>query len=105
CAPAFGHVAGDLGEPDELPAMVEEGGDDDVRPEHRTVLADPPALLLVAPLADRDLELVLGVARRLCVLGVEGAEVAPDDLVGAIALHPLGTEVPRGDVAACIEHE
>ena len=37
--PALGQVAGDLGEADEAAAVVADGGDDDVGPEARAVLA------------------------------------------------------------------
>jgi hypothetical protein len=42
----------------------------------------------------------------LDVLGrVEGREVAADDLVGVVALDPLGSGVPGGDPALDVEDE
>ncbi len=46
--PALGQVAGDLREADERAVGVAQGGDDDVGPEQRAVLAHAPALLLEA---------------------------------------------------------
>src|SRR5215472_6882413 len=43
---AFRHVAGDLGEPDQVTGLVVHGIDDDVRPAPRTILADAPTLRL-----------------------------------------------------------
>src|ERR1044072_7539265 len=46
---ALGNVAGDLGEADKLAGLV-DGVDDDAGPEEGAILADAPALLLVAAL-------------------------------------------------------
>src|ERR1019366_3896033 len=62
CAMAFGDVARDLRESDELSAPVGDGGDDDVREKTRAILAHAPALVLVAPLGRRGAELRLGLA-------------------------------------------
>src|SRR5581483_3617701 len=43
-SPAFGVVAGDLGEPAKATVLVVQGGDDDAGPELGTVLTEPPAL-------------------------------------------------------------
>ena len=87
------------------PLRVADRGDDDVGPEAAAVLADPPALLLVAAVAQRQLELVLGVPRLLDLGRVEDAEVLTDDLVGGVALAALGSRVPAGDAALGREHE
>src|SRR5690606_39635637 len=57
---ALGQVAGDLGEAADVAVFVADGGDDDVGPEQRAVRALAPALLPVAALAARHLQLVLG---------------------------------------------
>ena len=54
-APLFGHVAGDLGEPDELAVGIENAIDNHTGPEPRAVLADAPAFALVAALSRGDL--------------------------------------------------
>jgi hypothetical protein len=102
---AFRQVARDLAEADVLATAVIDRRDDDVGPEARAVLAHAPALLLEPPHRDRHLELVCRVIARDGVGRVEGAEVAADDLVGAVALDPLRATVPRRDVTARIEHE
>src|SRR5205085_9363943 len=43
------HIASDLGEADQLAALLANGIDDDARPEPRAVLAHAPPLGLVAP--------------------------------------------------------
>ncbi len=58
--PAFGDVAGDLGEADQPPLLVADGVDDHVGPEPNAVLADPPALLLEPALGFGDAERLLG---------------------------------------------
>jgi hypothetical protein len=98
-------VAGDLGEADERAALVAHGGDDDVGPEQRSVLADPPALVLERAVPGRHLQLVRGYVAREGVGRIETGEMAADDLVGAIALEALRAGVPRQDVSFGIEHE
>src|SRR5687767_8639411 len=39
------------------------------------------------------------------ILGVKAGEVLADDLVGPVALDPLGPFVPRSDVATLVEQE
>ena len=105
CPALLGAVAGDLGESDVLADVVVDGGDHDVGPVARAVLAIPPALLLVAALAHGDLQLLLRMPLGLALDGVEDAEVLPDDLAAGVARDPLRAGVPAGDVALGIEHE
>ena len=60
-SPALGEVARDLREAGQPAVVVADRGDRHARPEAGAVLADPPALLLVAALADGDVELVVGM--------------------------------------------
>jgi hypothetical protein len=101
----LGDVPGHLREPDVLAGVVEDRGDQDICPELAAVLADPPALLGVLPLAERALELVLGVARLLLLRRVEDPEVLADDLRRAIALGALRAGVPARDDARGRQHE
>ena len=103
--PALGQVAGDLGEADEAAAVVADGGDDDVGPEARAVLAQPPALQLV--FAD-----IGGLGEGACRnaggavgLGIEAREMLADDLLALIALDALRAGIPAHDIAARIDHE
>ncbi len=81
------------------------GGDHDVRPEAAAVLADPPALLLVSPVAQRPFELVLRMSRGLLVRRVEGSEMPPDDLRSGVPLDPLRARVPARHHPFGREHE
>src|SRR4051794_11468398 len=101
----LGEVAGDLGEAQEHGGVVAYGGDDDVGPEARAVLADAPALLLVAAGGGRQAQLLGGMVAGLVLVGVEQREVPADDLVGGVALDVLGARVPAHDVAAGIQQE
>ena len=47
----FGHVARDLGKPQQRAVVVTNGVDHHARPEARAILAHPPALVLEAALA------------------------------------------------------
>src|SRR5437763_13966282 len=88
--PSFlGHVAGDLGEADQLAVLVEEAIDDDAGPETRSVLAHPPGFIFVTPFARRRLERLRRPPGRAVLRRVEHADMPADDLVGAVALDPL----------------
>ena len=102
---AVGEVARDLGEAEQPALFVAQRGDDHVRPEARAILAYAPTLVLEAPLGGRDLELVLRPAAVDRLAGVEGREVAADDLLGAVALEALRAGVPRHDAAVPVEQE
>src|SRR6185295_19396403 len=99
----LGQVARDFRKSDQLLVGTEERGDDDVRPEARSILPDAPAFVLEASVCRGDLQLM---RREVARLGrIELAEVLADDLRGAVALDPLGAGVPGENVAVGIEHE
>src|SRR6476619_3831789 len=82
----FRHIAGDLGETDQLAVFVPDRVDDDARPQACAVLANAPALGLVAARLARRLECSLWNP-RVEVLGcVEAAEMLADDLARRVAL-------------------
>ena len=93
----LGNVAGDLGEADDLAVVAADRVDHHMRPESRPVLALPPALLFEAAFGGGDLERLGRLARLAILFGVEPREVLADDLVGPVALDPLGAGVPAGD--------
>ena len=101
---ALGDVARDLGEADDLAAIVADGIDDDMRPEAAAVLAHAPAFLLEAALAPGGVERLLRLAVAAVLLGVELREVAADDLVRQVALDPLRAGIPVGHAAFGVEH-
>ncbi len=98
-------VARDLAEADQLPRRVAQRGDDHVRPEARTVLADAPSLVFEASGVRRRPELEFGKAFGDEIARVEDGEVLADDLVGRVALEALRAAVPAEDVPLGIERE
>ena len=100
----LGHVAGDLGEAEQLSVLVEDPVDHDAGPEPRPVLAQPPAFALEPPLARGGSDLAFGFASGAVFRGEKDREMPPDDFVRGIALDPLAAEVPVRDAAFRIEH-
>ena len=98
-------IARDLREPDQSPVVIANGGDHHVGPETRAVLPDAPALVFEPAVARRSFQLPLALARPDILLGIEAREVLADDLVGGVALEPLGARVPRRHVAGRVENE
>ena len=76
-----------------------------MRPVCRPILPDSEPLLLVAALARRDGERVIGEAAPCVLRPVEDREVAPDSLTRVIAEYPLGAWVPGDELAAYVQHE
>src|SRR4051812_791046 len=101
----LGDVPGHLRKSNQPAFHVAQRGDGDVRPEPLAVLADPPSLLAVAPLANGDLELALRLAGGFVLFRVEDREVLSDDLLGLISLDSLRTRVPGRNRPVLAEHE
>ena len=80
---ALGDVAGDLGKADQLAVVVADRIDDHAGPEERSVLADAPALLLVAAGFPGDLERARRPAGGLVGIGIEAREMVADDFLRA----------------------
>src|SRR5262245_9800689 len=102
---ALGDVARDYRETAQSASGVMYRSDDPARPETRTVTADLPAALVVAPLGrsnpqDASGLVILDVLRR-----VEDREIAPYDLGRPIPLDPLCAGVPTGHTPLRIEHK
>ena len=102
---ALGEVARHLGEAPQRARVVPDGGDRHVGPEEGPVLPDPPRLFPVVPDRGGHRQLVLRVSRPHVVGTIEGREVPPDDLIGPVALDPLGPAIPARDVALGLQHE
>src|SRR5690606_9733690 len=77
-AAPFAQIARDLREADELTVRVAQRRDDDVRPEPGAVLADPPRLVLEAPVGGRAGELVVRPSTVDLLLRIEAREVSAD---------------------------
>jgi hypothetical protein len=103
--PPIGEVARDFREADYLAALVAQRRDDHVRPEARAVLSDAPSLVLEPAMVSRGHELHLRLPRRDVRRGIEGREVATDDLVRLVALELPRADVPGQDLAVRVEGE
>ena len=103
-APLFGHVAGDLGEPDELAVGIENAVDNHTGPEPSAVLADAPALALVAALPRGDLQRAGRDAGGAILRHVELREMAADNLLRPVTFDAFAAEVPVCDVAPRVDH-
>jgi hypothetical protein len=79
--------------------------DDDVGPEERAVLPQPPAFVLEAALGGGDLQFLLRNTLLDPLLRIEAREVLAEDLVLTIALEALRSGVPADDSPVGIEHE
>ncbi len=101
----LGHVARDLGVAEQPPLHVPDRIDQHAGPEHRAVLAHPPAFSLVLALGQGLVQRLDRHAGPPVSVGVELGEVQADDLVGGIALDPLSAGVPVRDHAVGIEHD
>src|ERR1019366_8383117 len=84
---------------------ISDGGDDDVRPEARSVLANAPAFIFESPNPSRNLQLALTQAGAHVLFAVEPREMLADDFVGLVSLDALGAEVPGRDNPVGVEHE
>jgi len=96
----FADIARDLGEADQVPVSVSDRIDDDVRPKLGSILAQPPSLTLEATVGFSDPERLFRETLCAVFLGIEGREVATDDLGLGISFQPLRSRVPTRDVAA-----
>src|SRR5262245_2578074 len=95
----------DLGEADELAALVADRVDDDERPEAAAVLAHTPAFGFGPTIARRGLQRRGRHPGRAVLVAVEHAEMLPEDLVRRIALDAPGAGIPRRDDAVGVELE
>ncbi len=101
---ALGDVAGDLGEADQIAVLVADGVHHHIGPEHRAVLAHPPAFGLEAADLGGDHQGAAGEAGLLIGLGIECREMPAEDFLRLIAFQALRARVPAGDDAARIQH-
>ena len=104
-APAVREIAGDLDIATDLAAGPEDGGQHDVGPEVRPVLAHAPSLVFDAAFGCGNLQQPLRAAGEPILLGVEAIEALSDDLAGRVSLHLPRAGVPGQDATGRIEQE
>ena len=102
---ALGDVPCHLGISAQRSRVVAQGGDEDVSPEPRAVLAHQPSLVFVGTPVRRDLQFVLRFGALDVPGGVEAREVLTDDLGCRVALDPLRPGIPRRYETVRVEHE
>src|SRR5471032_2601989 len=111
CAPdlirtlSLGDIPRHLGETAQQARFIVNGCNDDVSPEAGSVFADTPPFLFEATLGTRNLELESWLSGTVVDIGIEDAEILPDDLVRRIALDGLRPRVPGRDVPLGVEEE
>ncbi len=103
--PALGDVAGDLGVAQQPALGIADRVDQHAGPEHRAVLAHAPALGLVLAVGGGVVQRLHRQARPTVGVGIELGEMQTDDLVGGVALDPLGAGVPAGHHPVGIQHD
>src|SRR5437899_1477128 len=101
----LGQVAGHLGVADQHSPLVPDRIQDDVRPEPRAVLAQPPAFLLETAFAGGDLQLQPRFPGAQFLLRIEPLEAVPDDLACRVPFEALRAWVPAGHGAVGLEQE
>ncbi len=90
-------VARDFDETPQLPLLVANSRDDQVRPEPRAVLAYAPAFLLVAPGPARLSQHFRRMAPGHVLRRIKTGKMFPDNLAGLVTLDPLGPCIPADD--------
>ena len=103
--PSLGNVACNIDEPDEGARLVANRLDDGARPEQTLVAPYAPAFDGAFALVGGHMERARGLATELLLLGVEPAEMLPDDFRRGVLVNALRPHVPVGDVTAAVEHE
>ena len=101
----LGHVAGDVDEAGEGADLIADRLDHDARPEQALVAPHAPALDDAFALVGGEVQRARRLAALLLLLGVEPAEVLPDDFGGGILVNALRAHIPIGDVTVPVEHE
>src|SRR6185312_11102881 len=94
---AFGDVAGNLGESDELAFRIANRIDDDAGPEARAVLADAPTLRFELSFLERNLERAFWEIGCLILRRIKTGKMLADDFFCGISLESLGAGIPAGD--------
>src|ERR1700761_1452382 len=100
-----GDVARHLGETNQPALGIPQRRDYDAGEKSGPVLAQSPALLLVAPLGFCSLQFLVRVSSLDVFRSVEAGKVAANNLLGGVTLQALRTPVPTDDRPGWIEHE
>src|SRR5690349_6649211 len=83
---ALRQISCDFGEARESSVGLPKRGNENVRPESASVLANTPALFFVRAFFFRNFELVLRVPDSVCLRRIKDREVLADDFIGRVAL-------------------
>jgi hypothetical protein len=87
---ALGDVAGNLGESEQVSALVTDRVDDDACPKAAAVFSNPPPFGLVFAFRHGGGKRLLRHPCLLILFRVEAGEVQADDFLGFVALEPFG---------------
>ena len=96
CLDALANVARDLGETDQLAALIFKCVDHHVGQEAAAVLAHAQSFGFKPTIASGDFKGLLRRIRLTVLLCVEAREVLADNLLGAVAFDALCAPVPAG---------
>ena len=86
-----------MGKAAQLPLLIVQGRDDDIRPEPALILADAPSLILDASVGRGGLEVFLRLVALAPLGGVKQRAMPAEDLRLVISLNALGAGVPTDD--------
>src|SRR5215469_17979615 len=101
----LGNVARDLGKAPQSSVAITQCGNVDAGPKTRSILAKTPGFGLGMALGRRHFEQAARYADGGLFRQVKPRKMGADDLVGAVALDPLGSLIPASDRARRIKHE
>src|SRR5262249_26706037 len=103
--PPLGIVGCNFDDPEGGARLVANRLDDGARPEQTLVAPYAPAFDGAFALVGGHMERPRGLATELLLLGVEPAEMLPDDFPRGVLVNALCPHVPVGDLTAAVEHE
>jgi hypothetical protein len=101
---ACGDVSSDFGKADEVTRGLADWVDHDMRPNARSVLPNPPALLLKAAFSLSRLKRAGWETCGAILFGVEPGEMLAEDLLLGVALEPLSPAFQLLTTPMRVEH-
>src|SRR5580704_2494376 len=101
----LGNIPGDLRKSTQLARPVPQCSNHHVGPKSRSVLAYPPAFLLVAAFRNCLLECMFWLAILHVFRRVETREMAAYNFIGLVAFDARCPLIPSGNISGGIEHK